>query len=74
VRVGDRLMIAEVLQEADDEGWCLPPVKPLSRVHKRLLTMSLFEEGEGASIVYQHSVFCQTCLPYRDPGKDIRLL
>jgi hypothetical protein len=23
VRDGDRLMIAEVLQESDDEGWCL---------------------------------------------------
>lgn len=23
IRVGDRLMIAEVLEEADEEGWCL---------------------------------------------------
>ena len=44
-------------------GEILPPVKPLSRVHKRLLTMPLFEEGEDANIVYQHSVFCQTCMP-----------
>jgi hypothetical protein len=50
-------------------GEILPPVKPLSRVHKRLLTIPLFEEDEDASIVYQHSVFCQTCMPYRNPGE-----
>lgn len=26
-----------------------------------------------APILYQHSVLCQTCLPYRDPGEDVRL-
>lgn len=26
---------------------------------------------EVDDITYQHSVLCQTCLPYRDPGKDI---
>lgn len=25
------------------------------------------------TILYQHSVLCQTCLPYRDPGEDVRL-
>jgi Plasmid encoded RepA protein len=54
-------------------GEILPPVKPLSRVHKRLLTIPLFEEDEDANIVYQHSVFCQTCMPYRNPGENIRL-
>ena len=24
-------------------------------------------------ILYQHSVLCQTCMPYRDPGNDIRI-
>jgi hypothetical protein len=63
-------------------GEILPPVKPLSRVHKRLLTIPLFEEDEDANIVYQHSVFCQTCMPsgflpdlhaFRNPGENIRL-
>jgi len=31
------------------------------------------QEQEDQSILYQHSVFCQTCLPYRDPGDDIRV-
>lgn len=25
------------------------------------------------TILYQHSVLCQTCLPYRDPGQEVRL-
>jgi hypothetical protein len=34
----------------------------------------LGEEGaEAAEILYQHSVLCQTCLPYRDSGDDVRL-
>lgn len=46
-----------------------PPGKTLNR---------LFDEYVGAPdmeapILYQHSVLCQTCLPYRDPGEDVRL-
>lgn len=26
----------------------------------------------GTDIIYQHSVLCQTCLPYRNPGDDVR--
>jgi hypothetical protein len=31
------------------------------------------QEQEDHSILYQHSVFCQTTLPYRDPGDDVRV-
>lgn len=31
------------------------------------------QEQDDQSILYQHSVFCQTCLPYRDPGDDVRV-
>jgi hypothetical protein len=46
-----------------------PPGKTLNR---------LFDEYVGAPdmeapILYQHSVLCQTCLPYRDPGEEVRL-
>jgi Plasmid encoded RepA protein len=30
------------------------------------------EQGDDQSILYQHTVLCQTCLPYRDPGDDVR--
>jgi hypothetical protein len=46
-------------------------LKPPSAQQRRLFDL-LPPEGEEA-ILYQHSVLCQTCLPYRDPGNDVRL-
>jgi hypothetical protein len=45
-----------------------PELKPLSRIQERLLSMPVDQE----EIVYQHSVLCQTSMPYRDPGSDVR--
>lgn len=42
--------------------------KGLTRVFKRLITPS----DEETEICFQHSVICQTGLPYRDPGNAIR--
>lgn len=28
---------------------------------------------EARKALYQHTIFCQTCLPYRDPGAEIRI-
>ena len=39
--------------------------RPVSRIEARLL-LPLDQEPVT---VYQHSVLCQTCLPYRDPGE-----
>ena len=47
----------------DDE----PP--KLSPVHRRLVEPI----EEAAELSYQHTVFCQTGLPYRDPGDDLRI-
>ncbi len=49
-----------------------PKHKPLSRIQERLVSMPLPDE-EAQSILYQHSVLCQTCMPYRDPGEAVRL-
>jgi hypothetical protein len=47
----------------------LPKVKPVSRVKQRLIESAVQIEAEDSdSITYQHTVFCQTGLPYRDPG------
>src|SRR5277367_3864227 len=43
---------------------------PLSRVHKRVLELPQADSDFG--IIYQHSVLCQTCLPYRNPGDQER--
>lgn len=45
-------------------------LKPLTRVQNRLLEPCPEHEFE---ICFQHSVLCQTGLPYHDPGEDVRL-
>jgi Plasmid encoded RepA protein len=48
-------------------GKSLPKaLKPLCQAHKRLLNVPAPDADFG--IIYQHSVLCQTCLPYRNPG------
>ena len=31
------------------------------------------EPDEPAAVLFQHSVLAQTCLPYRDPGPEVRV-
>jgi hypothetical protein len=60
--------------EQDDLFGNLPPVKPLSPTQQRLIKSSvLIEADQPDSILYQHTVFCQTGLPYRGPGDDARV-
>jgi len=45
--------------------------KPLTPVQRRLLEPT--ETGQDDQrLAFQHTVFCQTGLPYRDPGDDVR--
>ena len=55
----------------------LEPIKAraraLSPVKRRVIESSVKIRGElPDEVIYQHSVFCQTVLPYRDPGPDVR--
>lgn len=45
-------------------------LKPLTHQQKRLLETP--EPDADFGIIYQHSVLCQTCLPYRNPGDSER--
>lgn len=45
--------------------------KPLSRVNRRLIEQRELTE-QGNELAYQHTVFCQTSLPYRNPGDNVR--
>jgi hypothetical protein len=45
----------------------------LSRVHRRLIEPIETEQDNEARLSFQHTVFCQTGLPYRNPGDDVRL-
>ena len=50
-----------------------PKQKPLNEVARRAIKAStdiVMEPPEQIS--YQHTVLCQTSLPYRNPGKDVR--
>ena len=48
-------------------------VNTLSRVHRRIITPLDAEQDDEQRLAFQHTVFCQTSLPYRDPGDDVRL-
>jgi hypothetical protein len=50
----------------------LKPAKPL-RDRLREIDPLLVDPQADGPILYQHSVLCQTCLPYRDPGAEIRV-
>ena len=45
-------------------------LKPLSRVQNRLLEPC---PEHQSNICFQHSILCQTGLPYRDPSPKVRL-
>lgn len=51
----------------------LPAIKPLSRIQQRLIRSAVeIEADDPDSILFMHTVFCQTGLPYRDPGLTVR--
>jgi hypothetical protein len=54
-------------------GEALRKFKPPSRVKQRLIesAVAIASEDQG-SLLFQHTVFCQVGLPYRDPGDTIR--
>jgi hypothetical protein len=47
-------------------------VNTLSRVHRRLIE-PLEDDGNDPRLAFQHTVFCQTGLPYRNPGDEVRV-
>src|SRR3954470_6657808 len=54
----------------------LPDLLPasLTPVQRRRLEASLaIADTPTERVSFQHTVLCQTCLPYRDPGDAVRL-
>jgi hypothetical protein len=50
------------------------PRTPLSRVQQRLIRSAVeIEADDPDAILFQHTVFCQTGLPYRNPGDAVRI-
>ena len=49
----------------------LPALTPPSRVQQRLIRSAVeIEADDPDAILFQHTVFCQTGLPYRNPGTE----
>jgi hypothetical protein len=66
----------------DDEGTdllvpigdALPRIKPLTPVQRRRLeSAAAIADDPPEEITFQHTVLCQTSLPYRDPGESTRV-
>ena len=50
------------------------PLRPLSKIELRSIKASVDIAMEPPEVIsYQHTVLCQTSLPYRNPGKDVRI-
>ena len=48
-------------------------INTTSRVHRRLIQPVEFaEDDDEPRLSFQHTGFCQTSLPYRNPGDDVR--
>lgn len=48
---------------------------PASKVQKRVVDAAVsiqLDPADERNAVFQHSVLCQTCLPYRNPGDELR--
>ncbi len=60
--------------EQDDLFADIPAPKPLSTMRRRIIKSAVEIEADNpTSILFQHTVFCQAGLPYRDPGDDVRV-
>ena len=58
--------------DAAPEGEEQPPLKPLSKVERRAIKTSTDIAMEPPEVIsYQHTVLCQTSLPYRNPGAGV---
>jgi hypothetical protein len=47
-------------------------LKAPTPIESRILDAAAAEQEEAYPL-YQHTVLCQTCLPYRDPGDEVRV-
>jgi len=67
---------SELLPVGDLASHLKSQVKALkgpSPIQQRLLNVAAIMIEEPENVLFQHSVFCQTSLPYRDPGEDVRI-
>ena len=67
VAIGDIRFIREFEKRARQQ------LKPPTAAQQRVIEAASVADADVAlALLYQHSALCQTFLPYRDPGDDIR--
>lgn len=60
--------------EPAGEGTPKETRKTLSVIENRLIKANLaVSSADDPDTLFQHSIFCQTCMPYRDPGEAVRI-
>ena len=61
--------VADAVPEGEEQQ----PLKPLSKVERRAIKTSVNISMEPPEeIAFQHTVLCQTSMPYRNPGSNVR--
>jgi hypothetical protein len=66
-------MISDQRKGTGQKKTVLSLPKPQTLIQQRLIdTAGLLGDGKQ-DITFQHSILCQTSLPYRDPGDDVRV-
>ena len=71
-RGGREMGDARCHPNARDAGKLLRMPRQQTLVQKRLLDAAELLRDGDAEVTFQHSIFCQVSLPYRDPGDDVR--
>lgn len=71
-RVGRKRTTAQTSRPVGQGVLLLP--KQNTIIQDRIIETSglLAEADEKQPVTFQHSILCQTCLPYRDPGDNVR--
>ena len=71
-RIGRKRRTAKTWVQAGQGVLALP--KQNTIIKDRVIeTAGLLATDEKQPVTFQHSILCQTCLPYRDPGDDVRV-
>jgi Plasmid encoded RepA protein len=66
-------MLSDQRKKTGQRQNVLPLPEPQTLIQKRLIdTAGLFDDGKQ-DVTFQHSILCQTSLPYRDPGDNVRV-
>ena len=58
-------------QDDDGQDDLFDDLTPVQR--RRLKSSIRINDTPADRIAYQHTVLCQTCLPYRNPGESVRI-